>query len=65
MTSIPQNLLDDLRLAKEFYDCVLAETEAGRDSVSTGAWRDANDWLKSAALNLGAFLATAGEVPHA
>lgn len=56
MSNIPQNLLDDLRLAKEFFDCVEAETEAGHDCVETGAWRDAEDWLRSAALNLGAYL---------
>jgi len=65
MTSIPQNLLDDLRHAKEFYDCCIAETEAGHDCVGTGAWRDAENWLKSAALNLGAYLVDGDEVPDA
>lgn len=64
MTSIPQNLLDDLRHAKEFYDCCVVEAEAGHDCVGTGAWRDAEDWLRSAALNLGTFLVS-GEVPNA
>jgi len=65
MTCIPQSLLDDLRNAKAFYDCCVAETKAGHDCVSTGAWRDAEDWLKSAALNLGAYLVDGGEVLHA
>lgn len=65
MTNIPQHLLDDLRLAKEFYDCVVAESNAGHDCVSTGAWRDAEQWLRTAALNLGTYLACKGEVPNA
>ncbi|MFI8744517.1 hypothetical protein ACIGKL_05100 [Pseudomonas sp. NPDC077186] len=65
MTSIPQNLLDDLRLATEFYDCVVIESKAGHDCVSTGAWRDAEEWLRSAALNLGTHLARKGEVSNA
>lgn len=64
MTSIPQNLLDDLRHAKEFYDCCVAESAAGHNDAETGTFRDAEDWLRGAALNLGTFLVS-GEVPDA
>ena len=49
MTRIHQALLDDLRHATEFYKCVEAESTA----VETGAWTDAREWLRTAALNLG------------
>lgn len=65
--TIPQHLLDDLRHASEFYECVREQSEAGTDCTSTGSWRDANNWLTSAALNLGRHLAapTAEVSPHA
>ncbi|MGK4386266.1 hypothetical protein [Ectopseudomonas oleovorans] len=56
--------MDDLRNAKEFYDCCVAESAAGHNDAETGTFRDAEDWLRSAALNLGAFLVS-GEVPNA
>ncbi|OBY90730.1 hypothetical protein A6723_021120 [Pseudomonas sp. AU11447] len=64
MTRIPQALLDDLRHATEFYRCVEAESEA----VDVGAWTDAREWLRTAALNLGSALIAelaASEAPHA
>lgn len=64
MTRIPQALLDDLRHATEFYKCVEAESPA----VETGAWKDAHEWLSTAALNLGTALIAdleASEAPHA
>lgn len=64
MTSIPQSLLDDLRNAKEFYDRCVADSVAGHNDAETGTFRDAEDWLRSAALSLGTFLVS-GEVPDA
>lgn len=46
-------LLDDVRHAAEFFRRVEACCQAGEDCTSTGAWKDANDWLKTAALALG------------
>ncbi|WP_236201408.1 hypothetical protein [Pseudomonas pseudonitroreducens] len=63
MTRIHQALLDDLRHATEFYKCVEAEGAA----VEIGAWNDAREWLRTAALNLGAALIAdleAGEASH-
>lgn len=64
MTRISQALLDDLRNATEFYRCVEAESSG----VEVGAWTDAREWLRTAALNLGAALIAeleASEAPHA
>ncbi|MDF3931364.1 hypothetical protein [Pseudomonas citronellolis] len=65
---LPASLLDNLRNATEFYKCVQAENKEGADCTSTGAWKDASEWLESAALQLGEALIAAhatGEVPHA
>lgn len=64
LQDIQKGLLDDLRHATEFYKCVEAESLA----VETGAWTDAHEWLRTAALNLGAALIAdleASEVPNA
>lgn len=60
---IQKGLLDDLRHATEFYKCVEAESPA----LENGAWTDAREWLRTAALNLGAALIAefeASEAPH-
>lgn len=52
LQDVPKGLLDDLRHATEFYKCVEAESPA----PETGAWVDAHEWLRTAALNLGTAL---------
>lgn len=52
LQDIQKGLLDDLRHATEFYKCVEAESPAAEN----GAWTDAHEWLRTAALNLGAAL---------
>ncbi|MBD9499977.1 hypothetical protein IB256_04245 [Pseudomonas sp. PDM17] len=52
LQEIEKGLLDDLRHATEFYKCVEAESPA----TENGAWADAHEWLRTAALNLGAAL---------
>lgn len=46
-------LLNDLRNATEFYRCVEASRQAGEKVSETGTQRDADDWLRWAALALG------------
>jgi hypothetical protein len=68
LQNIPANLLDNLRNATEFYKCVQAESQAGKDCTSVGVWKDASEWLESAALQLGDALIAAhadSEVRHA
>lgn len=54
-----QSLPANLRNATEFYKCVQAENKQGADCTSTEAWKDASEWLESAALQLGEALIAA------
>lgn len=50
-------LLADIHNAAQFFQKVKEAAQNGEDCTSTGAWRDANEWLKSAGLAFGSALA--------
>lgn len=54
MSEALEHALSNLDAAADFWHKVKAESKAGHDTTANGAFRDAMDWLRDAALAVAA-----------